>query len=172
MQCNSSPVSGASRKAARARCEEDAPPQVDSLTRPPFGVPWPVLEKRSKRALLRPTERPLYAFEATPLLRYQCSAIHHPCRAPLARLHERGVRRVPSRVHHARAPGDMRRLFAGGLLPRFRVTFTAGVQNHVPKASNELPKALLAVPDQARSRRRLPARWFRCVGVRFGSRSK
>jgi len=48
----------------------------------------------------------------------------------------------------------MRRLFAGGLLPRFRVTFTAGVQNHVPKASNELPKALLAVPDQARSRRR------------------
>jgi len=133
MQCNSSPVSGASRKAARARCEEDAPPQVDSLTRPPFGVPWPVLEKRSKRALLRPTERPLYAFEATPLLRYQCSAIHHPCRAPLARLHERGVRRVPSRVHHARAPGDMRRLFAGGLLPRFRVTFTAGFRITSPR---------------------------------------
>src|SRR6185436_1960631 len=62
---------------------------------PPATESWKRSTKRSKSALLRPTERPLYAFEATSSLRYQCSAIHHPCRAPLARLHERGVRRMP-----------------------------------------------------------------------------
>ena len=39
-------------------------------------------------------------------------------------------------------------MFAGGLLPRFRVTFTAGVQNHVPKAPNELPKLSSRYPTR------------------------